>query len=95
MFRFWRRVKFLFNFKKSIPFLKDFFISSEVKVSTKVISLLLIAGYIVFPFDLIPDFLLVFGIIDDVAIASLILQQMIRMAPQSLKVKHELLKRVN
>ncbi|MCT2534930.1 DUF1232 domain-containing protein [Aquibacillus koreensis] len=93
--RFWRRIKFLFNFRKSIPFLKDFFISKEVNPSTKVISILLIIGYIVFPFDVIPDFLVALGIVDDIALASLVLQQMIKMAPVSLKVKHGLIKEIN
>ncbi|SDK30401.1 YkvA family protein [Sediminibacillus albus] len=92
MIRFVRRLKFLVNFKKSLPFLRDFFLSKEVKVKTKIFSLLLMVGYILFPFDIIPDFLIVFGVIDDVAVAGLILQQMVKMAPESLKVKHGLAK---
>jgi uncharacterized membrane protein YkvA (DUF1232 family) len=48
----------------------------------------IITGYFVFPFDLIPDFLVVFGLVDDVAIAILILQQMVKIAPSSLKEKY-------
>ncbi|MBM7571103.1 YkvA family protein [Aquibacillus albus] len=90
MIRFWRRVKFLFQFNKSIPFLKDFFLSTEVRVTTKLLSLLLIVGYAIFPFDIIPDFFLIFGVLDDVAIASFILQQIVKIAPESLKLKHGL-----
>ncbi|WP_053217437.1 YkvA family protein [Virgibacillus senegalensis] len=92
MLRFVRRLKFLFNFKKSLPFLKDFFLSKEVNMATKGLSVLLIIGYIVFPFDIIPDFLMVFGVFDDVAVAGFILQRMVKMAPESLKEKHGLYK---
>ncbi|WP_226038177.1 YkvA family protein [Aquibacillus saliphilus] len=92
MIRFGRRLKFLFNFKKSIPFLKEFFLSSDVKLGTKMFSVLLIIGYIIFPFDIIPDYLLVFGIVDDVAIASLILQQIIKVAPNHIREKYDLTK---
>ncbi|SDM87903.1 YkvA family protein [Sediminibacillus halophilus] len=90
MLRFVRRLKFLVNFRKSLPFLKDFFLSKQVSLATKTISIVLIIGYILFPFDIIPDFLLVFGIFDDVAVAGFILQQMVKMAPETLKEKHGL-----
>ncbi|WP_077624141.1 YkvA family protein [Sediminibacillus massiliensis] len=90
MIRFFRRLKFLLNFRKSVPFLKDFFLSREVKLSTKAFSLLLIAGYILFPFDIIPDFLLMMGVLDDVAVAGFVLRQLIKHAPEALKVKHGL-----
>ncbi|GAA5417490.1 hypothetical protein Pryu01_02564 [Paraliobacillus ryukyuensis] len=86
--RFWQRIKFLVKFHKSIPFLKAFFSSKEVKRSTKIISIVLVVGYLFFPFDLIPDFLLGAGILDDVAIAGLIFQQLIRMAPDQLREKY-------
>jgi uncharacterized membrane protein YkvA (DUF1232 family) len=86
--RFWRRVRFLFNIHKSVPFLRDFFLTSEVKTVTKILYLAIIIGYFLFPFDLIPDFLVVFGLVDDVVIAMLILQQMVKTAPPSLKEKY-------
>jgi len=86
--RFLRRIRFLFKVHKSVPFLKDFFLTSEIKKATKIFYLSIIIGYFVFPFDLIPDFLVVFGLVDDVAIAILILQQMIKIAPASLKKKY-------
>ncbi|WP_205601310.1 DUF1232 domain-containing protein [Virgibacillus sp. YIM 98842] len=86
--RFLRRIRFLFKIHKSVPFLKDFFLTSEIKITTKVLFLVIITGYFVFPFDLIPDFLVVFGLVDDVAIAILILQQMVKIAPSSLKEKY-------
>jgi len=89
MMRFLRRIRFLFKIHKSIPFLKDFFLTREVKAATKIFFLAIIIGYFVFPFDLIPDFLVVIGLVDDVAIAILILQQMIKIAPLSLKEKYD------
>lgn len=91
MKRFIKRVRFLFKFHKSVPFVKDFFISKKIKRATKLLYTLLIIGYIAFPFDVIPDFLSLFGILDDITIAVLLLQQMIKAAPDSLKEKHEFL----
>ncbi|TMN22546.1 YkvA family protein [Lentibacillus cibarius] len=88
MHKLFKRIRFLFTFHKSIPFLKDFFLSGEVKVRTKILYLLLIIGYGIFPFDLIPDFILVFGIFDDITVAVFLLQRMIHAAPDSLKEKH-------
>ncbi|WP_058305799.1 YkvA family protein [Gracilibacillus massiliensis] len=88
--RFFSRLKFLFRFRKSLPFFKEFFLSKQVRITAKMASLLLIFGYIIFPFDLIPDYLLLFGILDDVMIASLILQQMVKMAPHSLREKYDI-----
>lgn len=86
--RFWRQLKFLFKFRKSIPFFKEFFLSKQVTVLSKIISVILIAGYIIFPFDIIPDYLLFLGIADDVMIATLVLQHMVKMAPASLREKY-------
>ncbi|WP_334313857.1 YkvA family protein [Aquibacillus salsiterrae] len=55
------------------------------------ISSLLIIGYLVFPFDVIPDFLVAIGIVDDLAFLSFILQHIVKIAPHSLKEKHGLL----
>ncbi len=88
--RFFRRLKFLFNFRKSLPFFKEFFLSKRVRVTAKMASVILIFGYIIFPFDLIPDYLLFFGLFDDVMIAGLILQQMVKMAPASLREKYKI-----
>ncbi|QGH36908.1 DUF1232 domain-containing protein [Gracilibacillus salitolerans] len=88
--RFFRRFKFLFKFRKSFPFFKEFYLSNEVKVTAKLASLILIIGYIVFPFDLIPDYLLVLGLFDDVVVATLILQQMVKMAPKSLRERYDI-----
>ncbi|WP_449354475.1 YkvA family protein [Virgibacillus natechei] len=70
--------------------MKDFFISNEVKLATKVLFSVLIIGYIALPFDLIPDFIMLFGILDDTAIAIFLLQLMVKVAPESLKEKHNL-----
>lgn len=90
MERFLKRIRFLAKFHKSIPFIKDFFVSGQVKLSTKLLYAISIIGYIIFPFDLIPDFLFVFGIFDDVTVAIFLLQRMVKSAPEALKEKHEL-----
>ncbi|WP_200411637.1 YkvA family protein [Virgibacillus salexigens] len=88
MRRFWKRIGFLFTFQRSISFLKDFFVEKEVTKSKKILFAVLIIGYFLFPFDLIPDFLFGLGLVDDVSIAILLLQWMIKMAPQHLKEKY-------
>ncbi|WP_164670993.1 YkvA family protein [Virgibacillus doumboii] len=90
MGKLFKRGRFLLKFHKSIPFVKDFFISKEVNIMTKVFYALLIIGYIAFPFDIIPDFLFLFGIFDDIAIAAFLLQRMVKVAPETLKEKHDL-----
>ncbi|MYL35013.1 DUF1232 domain-containing protein [Pontibacillus yanchengensis] len=89
MLRFWRRIRFLFNLKKSIPFLMEFFRSYEVDRNKKFFSALLIVGYVLFPFDLIPDFLGLIGFLDDVTVLTFVLQQIVKMAPQSLRDKYD------
>jgi uncharacterized membrane protein YkvA (DUF1232 family) len=86
--KFWKRLKFVFHVRRSFPFLKDFFLSNEVETSKKIISVLLIAGYFFIPFDLIPDFFSFIGVIDDITVLTLILQQIVKMAPESLKEKY-------
>ncbi|CEH30801.1 YkvA family protein [Aneurinibacillus migulanus] len=88
MRRFLRRVSFIFNIRKSIPFLFRFFTSKEVSIQKKFLSCLLLIGYIVFPFDAIPDFFVFFGILDDVAVFMFILQQMVKMSPPQLKKQY-------
>ncbi|GAA0431479.1 hypothetical protein GCM10008983_05060 [Lentibacillus halophilus] len=88
MRKFAKRIRFLFRFHKSIPFLKDFFLSNEVKKRTKWFYLLLIIGYGLFPFDFIPDFFYMVGIFDDITVAVFLLQRMVQAAPDSLKEKH-------
>ncbi len=90
MNRFVRRIKFILNVKRFLPFLVDFFRSKEVPLSHKVISILCIAGYAWFPFDAIPDFLVVLGIVDDFAILGLVLQFLVKLAPPSLQEKYHL-----
>ncbi|MUK89751.1 DUF1232 domain-containing protein [Ornithinibacillus sp. L9] len=92
MSRFVMRLGFLFQLRKSIPFFKDFFFAKEVSIFKKALFLFLIIGYIIFPLDLIPDFLLGFGVVDDITIAILLLQLMVKVAPHSLKEKHQLFK---
>lgn len=91
MLKFFKRISFTFKFWKLIPFLKDFFKSNDVDLHKKALGVLLILTYAFFPFDLIPDYLSVIGIIDDVAVAGLVLERMVMLAPASLKEKHGLI----
>lgn len=83
-----KRIRFLFTLHRSIPFMFDFFRSREIFGWKKLLLSGLIIGYILFPFDLIPDFILFFGLLDDAAMALLLLQFMVKLAPETLKEKH-------
>ncbi len=91
MWRFLRRLKFVFTFWRFIPFLLDYFRSGEVSGTKKIVGVLLLLTYVIFPFDLIPDYLLFFGVLDDIMIVTFVLERMVKMAPASLKEKHKLL----
>ncbi|RDU35785.1 hypothetical protein DRW41_16760 [Neobacillus piezotolerans] len=90
MRKFWKRIKMVFTLKKFGPFLLDFFKSKNVPLKKKVLSVGLFAAYLFIPFDAIPDFFAFFGLIDDVGVLVVILQQIIKLAPESLKEKHKL-----
>ncbi|WLR51019.1 DUF1232 domain-containing protein [Bacillus tianshenii] len=91
MIRLFKRIRLIFNIKKFLPFLFEFFVSKKVSLSKKAVSILFIVGYFWLPFDIIPDFLAVLGILDDVTILMLVLQQIIKLAPIELREKHGLL----
>ncbi|MCA0972597.1 DUF1232 domain-containing protein [Halobacillus litoralis] len=90
MIKFWRRIKFIFNVRKSIPFLNQFFRSKEVSLDKKLLSVGFLIFYLLFPWDVIPDFLVFLGIVDDLAVFTFILQLMVKMAPESLKEQYHL-----
>ncbi|MCC5800648.1 YkvA family protein [Rossellomorea vietnamensis] len=92
MIRFVKRVRFLFNVRRSVPFLVDFFRSSDVSAVKKGLSVGVVAFYIWLPLDLIPDVFLLLGIVDDLAVFTFILQLMVKMAPLELQKKYELKK---
>ncbi len=82
------------KFWKFIPFLKEFFTSREVQFHKKAIGISMVLAYMFFPFDLIPDFIALFGIFDDALIAAFMLNRMIAMAPNSMKEKYGLADKV-
>ncbi|MEH7443910.1 DUF1232 domain-containing protein [Bacillus sp. JJ1122] len=90
MKKFFKRIRLIFKVKKFFPFLIEFFTSSTVAVKKKIFSVGLIFGYFLFPFDLIPDFFTFIGLVDDVGVLLLVFQQIIKMAPDELKNKHDL-----
>ena len=85
-----KRIRLIFKVKKFLPFLLEFFTSKRVPVKQKALSLGLIIGYFLVPFDIIPDFLSLIGIVDDVGVLLLVLQQIIKIAPDELTEKHKL-----
>jgi uncharacterized membrane protein YkvA (DUF1232 family) len=67
--RFWRDLKLLF------PLIKDYWKGTYRDVSAKtIIVFVLTLAYIISPIDLIPDYILGFGQIDDAVILSLALK---------------------
>ncbi|MFC7322087.1 YkvA family protein [Halobacillus campisalis] len=90
MLRIWRRIKFLANIRKSIPFLLEFFRSPDVSFNKKLISVVLMGAYLIFPWDIIPDFLVLIGLVDDIAVLTFILQQIVKMAPEPIKEKYQI-----
>lgn len=90
MLRLWRRIRFLFQLRKSIPFLKDFFLSREVSKYKKLLSIGMVVGYTLIPFDVVPDFLIFFGLVDDLAVAAFVFQKIVKMAPESMRRKHDI-----
>jgi uncharacterized membrane protein YkvA (DUF1232 family) len=90
MKKFFKRIRLIFKVKRFVPFLIEFFTSNTVPLKQKVISAGLIIGYFLLPFDIIPDFLTLIGIVDDIGVLLIIFQQIIKMAPSELKEKHKL-----
>ncbi|KMK75598.1 YkvA family protein [Alkalihalobacillus pseudalcaliphilus] len=78
MKRFFKRLLFLLTFWRSIPKIVRFYRMKEIKLSTKVIYTIAIIGYLALPFDLIPDFIVGLGFVDDVFIVGFLLDRMIR-----------------
>ncbi|TMU86982.1 DUF1232 domain-containing protein [Bacillus sp. BHET2] len=92
MMRFVKRVRFVLNVRRSVPFLVHFFRSRDVAVWKKVLSVGLVGFYFWLPLDLIPDVFLIFGIVDDLAVYAFMLQLIVKMAPLELQNRYELKK---
>ncbi|MBM7580201.1 YkvA family protein [Jeotgalibacillus terrae] len=88
--KFIKRIQFVFHFRKSLPFIKDFFTSSAVHPLKKVMTAGLIVAYAVMPADILPDYLFLIGITDDIAFTAFMLQLAVKMAPPELAEKHQL-----
>lgn len=80
----------MFQAKKFIPFLFAYFRSPLVSKGKKLTAVIIMIGYVIFPFDLVPDFFTFFGIFDDVAVLAFIMQLIVKYAPDELKEKYGL-----
>ncbi|RSK26608.1 DUF1232 domain-containing protein [Bacillus sp. HMF5848] len=89
--KFMKRIKFIFKFWKFGPFLVDFFLSKQVSLFKKLFAVLFVVAYAFFPFDLIPDVLLFFGIVDDLVLATFVLERIVKLSPPALKEKYDLI----
>lgn len=88
MNKFFNRLLFLFRLHKSIPFALKFFFSKEVGWKKKVGFASVVVVYTLIPTDAIHDYLPLLGVVDDVAVAALILEFMRRNAPADVKDKY-------
>jgi uncharacterized membrane protein YkvA (DUF1232 family) len=88
MIRFFRRLRFILQVHRSIPFIFDVFRSKQVPISKKTFAVLLFLSYAILPFDLIPDFIVALGFFDELVLLSFILQYFVKIAPQEIKDKH-------
>ncbi len=68
----------------------DFFRSRDVSPVKKGLSVGLVAFYFWLPLDLIPDVLVLLGVVDDLAVFTFILQLIVKMAPEELQRRYEL-----
>ena len=84
------RLKFILQFWKFIPFLKDFFKSNEVQLHYKALATLLVLTYLAIPVDLIRDYTSLLGYVDDLVISIIVFERMLKLAPRSLKKNYQL-----
>ncbi|MDM5237781.1 DUF1232 domain-containing protein [Bacillus cereus] len=90
MKKFISRLRVVFHVRRFVPFLFDFFTSKEVSIKKKILSIAFLVGYVAMPLDLIPDFLPLIGILDDIGIVLFILNRIVKMAPVQLQEKHNM-----
>lgn len=85
-----RRLSFIFQVRKSIPFIFAYFRSPQVASLKKAGILALFFGYFLFPFDLLPDVIPGFGYLDELTLLGFLLNFIVKEAPQELKSKYDL-----
>ena len=65
------------------------FWDARVPASIKVLAPAIALGYLIFPIDIIPDFLPVLGQLDDLAVVFLLVRLLIMLAPQEIVAQHQ------
>lgn len=81
MKKLFKRIFFIFTVHQSIPFIFRFFTSREIAWKKRLLFACLIVGYAALPVDLINDFFLGIGLVDDVVIIAFLLDAMKKQAP--------------
>ncbi|MDM5209280.1 YkvA family protein [Cytobacillus kochii] len=88
MKKFFKRVGFVLTFWRFIPFFFEYLVAKDIPLWKKLLPVGVSIAYILIPIDLIPDFLYIIGITDDVLFTTFILQSMVKYAPDRLKLKY-------
>jgi uncharacterized membrane protein YkvA (DUF1232 family) len=85
-----KKVKFFSRkIKKQISLYKMLMKDSRTPLVSKIL-LSLAIGYLLLPFDLIPDFIPIFGQIDDIIIVPLLIYIALKLIPKELIEEHKL-----
>lgn len=75
---------FLWTIRKNIRFLWMVLIKKETPLLPRTMVILLV-WYVLYPIDILPDFLAIFGIADDVWVAVIIINIIKKILPEKLK----------
>ncbi|HWJ03096.1 MAG TPA: DUF1232 domain-containing protein [Verrucomicrobiae bacterium] len=79
--RSWQRIKYLLNFRSSIPLVWHLLWDKRVPAANKGLFVLMTLLYFAFPTDLLPDFIPVLGQVDDLGVLLYLANKFIQYAP--------------